>query len=347
MNSVLKLHRFFAPLLFPFSFLYRAGFALARVSQRRGVIRFASMVVSVGNLTTGGTGKTPFVIFLAGLLKERGKTVTVVSRGYRRRTQGKAIIDLVKDAREDGGDEPWLISLKTGVPVIVSNTKHGACEHAIETYGPDVLILDDGFQSFSIARDLDIVLIDATEELGTLLIPAGPLREPVDAVRRADAIIMTRCNQVDEEALCALTKRIGRFSGAMPLFRSSHEVHGVVRTAGDAPADPGILRKKRMIAVSAIGNNRSFLRSLSGLGFNVVQSMSFLDHHRYTEGDVAVLSEMAVSYSADAVVTTEKDFYSLRSFVTSIPVPLYALSIRIALDDRERFAAFCKKKGVL
>jgi tetraacyldisaccharide-1-P 4'-kinase len=136
-------------------------------------------------------------------------------------------------------------------------------------------------------------------------------------------------------------------SSSIQLFRSSHEAVGFVSSPNDEPSNPAILKGKRIIATSAIGNNRSFLRSLSGLGLDVVHSRSYLDHYRYTARDIKEITHAVVTYAAHAIVTTEKNLYTLRSFAASIPVPLYALSIRIILHDRERFVRFCKGKGVL
>ncbi len=350
MGNFNKLHRFFVVLLWPFSLIYRFGFALYQTLHRWGILsvkQFATAVVSVGNITMGGTGKTPFVIFLTQLFREMQKTTAVVSRGYGRNSEA-GVIDLERQKQADSGDEPWLISIKTMAPVIVADKKRVACEYAIKAYEPDILILDDGFQSFSIRRDLDIVLIDTTDAfLTSFLIPAGVLRENLVAVRRADAIILTRCDQAGGEGVRALTRRIRNVSSTIPLFRSSHEVLGLVSSPGTEVMDPLTLKGKRIVSVSAIANNKSFLRSLSGLGLNVVFDRSYLDHHRYTAGDIADISHAVAEHSADAVVTTEKDLYGLRSFTASIPVPLFALSIRITLHDRERFVKFCRRKGIL
>jgi tetraacyldisaccharide 4'-kinase len=350
MEHLSRLHRFFAIFLWPFSLVYCMGFALVHALHRCGILpaqRFATPVVSVGNITVGGTGKTPFVIYLSNLFTDMHRKSAIVSRGYRHHSE-EGIIDLEKRERADGGDEPWLISIKTGVPVIVSDKKRNGCAYAIKTYQPEVLVLDDGFQSFSIHRDMDIVLIDATQGISTpLLIPAGIYRENLSALLRADVIILTRCNQVGEKTRKALKGSIRRVIRTIPLFTSSHEVLGLVSAPSDRPMEPAMLKGKRIMGISAIGNNRSFLHSLSALGLNPVCCRSYLDHHRYTAGDIAVISEEVVSYAAAAIVTTEKDLYTLRSFAASLPVPLYALSITITVDDGDRFVQCCKRKGVL
>lgn len=350
MRDFSKLQRFFAVLLLPLSFVYRFGFALCRTLHRRGVLRryeFSPPVVSIGNITMGGTGKTPFVIYLARMFGERRRKAAIVSRGYGRR-DGGGLIDLGKHRQTDSGDEPWLIARKTAAPVIVASKKHLGCAYAVETYAPDVLILDDGFQTFSIQRDMDIVLIDATEGFRAHhLIPAGVYREHFSAISRADAVILTRCNQAGEKGVRILVRSIRKVSSTIALFRSSHEVVGLVRKAGDEPMEPAMLRGKRIVSVSGIANNASFLHSLSEAGLDAVYASCFLDHHRYTARDMGNLSEVVRAHGAEAIVTTEKDLYTLRSFAASSPVPLFALAIRIVMHEEERFVQWCRGKGIL
>src|SRR5271167_430477 len=172
----------------PLSVLYGAAVRVRNGLYDRGVMTMDPLegpVVSIGNLTVGGSGKTPFLILLGELLKQRGIAFDVLSRGYRRHTQGVLIVDPSGSAR-DFGDEPLLIASRLGVPVVVGEDRHHAGEIAEATFGPQLHLLDDGFQHRRLARDFDIVLVTATDAQDSLL-PAGRLREPVSSLSRADA----------------------------------------------------------------------------------------------------------------------------------------------------------------
>src|SRR5271166_1388739 len=183
---------FGAPRVNPLSALFGAAVCVRNELYDRGLItvqRLQGPVVSIGNLTVGGSGKTPFLILLGDLLKQRGIAFDVLSRGYRRQTQGVAMVDPGGSAR-DFGDEPLLIARKLGVPVVVGEDRHSAGVTAEATFGPQLHLLDDGFQHRRLARDFDIVLVTATDAQDSLL-PAGRLREPVSSLSRADAVVLT------------------------------------------------------------------------------------------------------------------------------------------------------------
>ncbi|HME32956.1 MAG TPA: tetraacyldisaccharide 4'-kinase, partial [Terriglobales bacterium] len=182
----------------PLSALYGAAVRVRNELYDRGLItvqRLQGPVVSIGNLTVGGSGKTPFLILLGELLKQRGVSFDVLSRGYRRQTQGVAIIDPSGSAR-DFGDEPLLMARQLGVHVVVGEDRHEAGEMAEASFGPQLHLLDDGFQHRQLARDFDIVLVTPTDTQDSLL-PAGRLREPIASLARADAIVLTNNTSAD------------------------------------------------------------------------------------------------------------------------------------------------------
>lgn len=338
-------------LLIPLSFLYRLLLILYRAIHRYGIVTakmFEKKIVSVGNLTVGGTGKTPFVIFLTELLERRNKKVAVVSRGYKRRTKNRIIDLMMKSNKVEVGDEPWLISTKVNIPVVVSRDKREGCSYVIDKYEPDIVILDDGFQSFAVKRDIDILLLDATDNfIDSFLLPAGRLREPLCAIKRADIVVITRCDRARKEDVHRILKIVKRMNTKIPIFLAIHRPLTLLKIPGRKALSPLSLKRKRLLSLSSIGNNRSFLLTLKSLGLNISYSMSYLDHHRYSNRDIKRLKRMVKLHNIDAIITTEKDIYSLRFYVDKMSVPLYLLPIEFSLKERERFEVVLKGMGVI
>lgn len=349
----MNIHRFykiFNFLMLPFSFLYLFLLFIIKTLYRFGIIprkKFRKKIVSVGNITVGGTGKTPFVIFLAKLFKRKDKKVVVVSRGYKRQSKDKLIV--LRDNRENAevGDEPWLIS-KKGIPVVISQDKRDGCTCAIDKYEPDIIILDDGFQSFSIERDIDILLLDATDNfLKSRLLPAGRLREPLGVIKRAGIIIITRCNQTSKKQIQKILKKVRKYSLNRPLFLSFHKPLLLSKIPGEKVLSPSYLKGKRILSLASIGNNQSFILTLKSLGLNIVYSMDYLDHHAYSKSDIERIKKLVDLHNIDSIVTTEKDIYSLRFYVDELNVPLYSLAIELSLEETERFEELLKAKGLI
>ena len=296
--------------------------------------RLPCRVLSVGNLTLGGTGKTPLVEVIAAWLQERGCRVGVLSRGYGRK--GGASIVVASDGAqvlcspEEAGDEPVLLAEHLpGVPIIVGQDRFAAGMLAVDRFGVDVLVLDDGFQHLSLARDLDILVLDAAHPLGNgRLFPRGDLREPPSALARAGAIIFTRWDPaIPTPALPHLP------SPTPPLFHSRHEpvdLHGL----HDGQTLPlASLRNRRVLAFCGIGAPASFRWMLDALGATVVAFRTFPDHHRYTGPELEALSRLAASVRAEMLITTEKDGIRLRQF-PALPCPVWELRIRARVLDQ-------------
>ncbi|HYG98244.1 MAG TPA: tetraacyldisaccharide 4'-kinase, partial [Terriglobales bacterium] len=243
--------------------------------------RLRGPVISVGNISVGGTGKTPFVIMLGELLKQRGISFDVLSRGYRRKTSGVLLVDPQGTPR-DYGDEPLLIARKLGVPVFVGESRYLAGLASEHRFGPQLHLLDDGFQHRQLARDYDIVLVTPDDANGRLL-PTGRLREPVSALRRADAVVLTPGTSPSGLPL------------AGKLVMRAHRGIGV----GNAPRNP--------VAFCAIGRPDQFFRQLRESNVQTAAEITFRDHHSYTQADVANLRAAATRNGANGFITTEKD----------------------------------------
>jgi tetraacyldisaccharide 4'-kinase len=268
--------------------------------------RLQSPVVSIGSISAGGAGKTPFLILIGELLKERGVEFDVLSRGYGRHTRGVALVD-PSGAPEQFGDEPLLIARKLGVPVIVGEDRYAGGTFAEEKFGPQIHLLDDGFQHRRLARDFDIALI-TEHDLKDTLLPAGRLREPRSSLARASAVV--RMDAVESDRIPV---REGQFR-----WRVSR----------------GILAPKTTEACFAfcgIARPKNFFTDLAQAGVRVVATREFRDHHRYSAADVESLFKQAHESGAAAFVTTEKDAVNLGEHAAGLQ-PLYVLPVQMRFE---------------
>lgn len=304
-------------LLWPLSLVYSAGARLRVRLYRAGIFRehrLKGVVISVGNLTVGGTGKTPMVSWLAERLLGEGKDVAVLTRGYRgflKSSEGKGASPLPGQKPVISGDEPELLvrrmASRTGSAGkfrVAVGADRVASGRAAEAGGFDWFLLDDGFQHLRLARDLDIVLIDATNPFGGgRLLPSGRLREPKSALRRADLVVITRSSHAP-----ALEAMIRRYTPAS-IFFATIRVDGIARAAALASPDLPVpeWRSRRFFAFCGIGNPSAFFASLREWGIKPVATAVFPDHHRYSESDRARLQADAQAVGADALLCTEKD----------------------------------------
>jgi tetraacyldisaccharide 4'-kinase len=311
-------------------FLYRSG-VLSSVAV-------GCRVISIGNLTLGGTGKTPMTAALASFLHDHGKRPVVVSRGYGRKKQPGPIVvsdgrSLLVDAKT-GGDEPFLIAKKLPfVPVVVADSKLAAARYAVENFNPGVILLDDGFQHFAIKRDLDIVLLDASNPFGNgLLFPAGVLRERLSALRRAGAIVLTR---VESDSQCDLLKRELTLITQAPIFLSVHRPVDLVNVSTGSVRSLAEFRGAAVAAFAGIAQPESFFRTLKSLGVDIRVDQSFPDHHPFTKQDIAAIRSAASTTGATMIVTTEKDAARLPD-----EDDIWALRIEFLIQEQEAWERF-------
>jgi tetraacyldisaccharide 4'-kinase len=293
-------------------------------------------VISIGNLTLGGTGKTPIVEVVANLLHQEGKRVCVLSRGYGGKAQ--SAITVVSDGKrcfvppEMVGDEPVLLAEHLlGVPVVVGKDRYAAGMLAVGRFGVDVIVLDDGFQHVQLARDLDILLLDAARPFGNgRLFPRGDLRERPSGIARADAIILTHWEADTTSSLTAL--RIT--PPVLPLFCSQHEPVDLHALADRHILPPVSLKSRRILAFCGIGTPDHFRQMLQRLGAELVAFVVFPDHHPYTRSEIEQLVRMANKQSADILVTTEKDGVRLRGLLP-LTETVWELRIRATIVAQE------------
>lgn len=339
------------PALAPLSIIYSTVMRARAELYRRGVFRThraGAPVVSVGNITTGGTGKTPLVAWLARRLAAENRKVCVLSRGYGRADERRRVLvsdgeRILADARE-GGDEPLLLaeSLRGEAAVVSDADRVSAARWARKNLGADAFILDDGFQHLRLARSLDIVTVDATSPWGgNRVLPAGRLREPVSGLARAGCVVITRADLAEDiEAVRAevvracegrslvLTSRM-RTRGVRPLER-----HGRVEDEAHASG-------QTVAAFCAVGNPRAFFEQLRRDGRELTFARSFTDHHYFTQDDIDELSREAEKCGARALLTTTKDAVKLRGLTFSIPC--YVVEVELELEDEEALMSLVRR----
>ena len=307
------------------SHLYGAAVDCRGRLYRRGVIRVQKIpctVISIGNLTLGGTGKTPMTMYMARWLHREGYRVVVISRGYRGRASKQG--GVVGDGRRifmgpgDAGDEPYMMAGRlAGIPVVVGRDRFAAGMLAVRRFRPQIVLLDDGFQHLRLFRDLDLVLLDSRQPFGNRrLVPAGNLREPVTALDRADACILTRSDPNRGD-------RCPSIPGKKPVFASVHrptlytpEPPGPAAASGNRAGalcamDGESLADRSVVAFSGIANSLDFRRTVARLCVRISGFYAFPDHHAYSDEDLAAVCRAAQARGADTLVTTEKDWVKI------------------------------------
>ncbi len=330
--------------LLPLGWLY-GGFMRARAAAYgRGWLRprrLPAKVISVGNLSVGGTGKTPMVIHLAGWLRQRGLHVAVLTRGYGRRSPMPLVIngqgEVSHYTPDLMGDEPILMARRLpDVTIGIGADRFALGQQIIQMEQPrppDVFLLDDGFQHLRLERDLDLVLVDSSQpvEQGAVL-PAGRLREPLRALRRADVVLLTRCDGNGADWLPV----VRRYNPGAPVFRVRTRLLGVYEAASHRPADHTALQQRPIFAFCGLGNPEAFWNDLRRWGFAVAGTAVFPDHHRYTLEDFKRIIRRADHAGAEALVTTEKDTVNLTVIPPSTP-PCFYCAITLELEDEAVF----------
>lgn len=288
-----------------------------RYAGRRTAVHHANVpVISVGNLTLGGTGKTPLVKWLARRLHDRGARVALVSRGY-----GASRGEQNDEARE-------LAQALPNVPHVQNRNRSAATHLAIETYDPDIVLLDDGFQHRRLARDLDIVLLDALEPFGfEHIFPRGTLREPIHGLRRADFVCLSRADAIGPAEREAIRQRVAQIAPRTSWCEMAHVASHLVNASG-ATQSLDLLYKKRVAVFCAIGNPAGFQHTLSTTGCEVVAWCEFPDHHRFTSTELTVLEEKASAAQAAMILCTQKDLVKVPQQLLGT-VPLWAVAIEM------------------
>ena len=330
--------------LAPLSALYGAVTRARLMLYRTGALQVHQLnapVISVGNITTGGTGKTPLVEWIARAVGRMQRRACILTRGYGRANRNERVVvsdgeRILADAHT-GGDEPLLLAeMLLGIAAVVSDADRvSAARWALNALGSQVFILDDGFQHLRIARDLNIVTIDATNPWGGgHLLPRGRLREPLRGLARADLLVITRADQVHD--IIALKQEVERLSNGRPILLAharTRRMRSLFNRAGEDAPDT-VSPSSPAAAFCAIGNPQSFFAHLRGDGHTLNLTRAFADHHVYTQRDVDAIEREAEARGAKWLLTTAKDAVKLRALRFRLPCDV--LEVEIGFDDERK-----------
>jgi tetraacyldisaccharide 4'-kinase len=347
-----KLRKIFLFPLCLLSFFYGLLVRLRVWFFAQGVFRsyfLPCKVISLGNITLGGTGKTPLASYLAEFIKEKGLRVAILSRGYKGKFSG--LYGVVTDGEEtfmdarQAGDEPYLLSMKLkGIPIIIGKERRISGRFAIERFRSQVIILDDGFQHLPVKRDVNLLLLDARDPFGNgYLFPRGVLREPLGQMKRADAVILTKTDQCDN--ITKLKENLARWTEDRPIFAMKYAAVGV-RVLKERDVLPiAVLRNKKIWAFTGIGNPESFRKTIANLESQVLGFVSFPDHYWFKPEDIQKLMEEGEEKGAEALVTTEKDAVRLEGLATG-KIPLWVVCIKpdFIIGEQKKFEEFLSVK---
>jgi tetraacyldisaccharide 4'-kinase len=322
----------------PLSAIFGSAVALRNTLYDRGIFKIHRLerpVISVGNLSVGGSGKTPFVIALGELLKARSIAFDVLSRGYGRSAGGISLVDPT-GSPEQYGDEPLLIASKLQVPVIVGADRYQAGLLAEEKFPSRLHLLDDAFQHRRLHRDFEIVMLPP-EDLNGILLPAGRLREPLSSLRRADVAVISP----DEGNQTVVTSLANNHAGSLDTIEQAMEFEEESQPGLQVlPVETWRIRRsiyleeapKRPVAFCGIARPQQFFSQLHDLGIEIGKAVTFSDHHRYSEKDVSRLLGLKSASEAGGFITTEKDKINLGSLADRLQ-PLAIAQLRLVLRD--------------
>ncbi|MCR5176184.1 MAG: tetraacyldisaccharide 4'-kinase [Anaerovibrio sp.] len=324
--------------------------------------RLDCFVISLGNITVGGTGKTPTAQRMARYIRDMGYKVVILNRGYRAKWQGE--VGLVSDGKhiymeaDQAGDEAYMLAKHLpDVPVLIGADRSKTGQYAVDNFGAEVAILDDGFQHWKLVRDIDVVLIDSVNLFGNgYVLPRGTLREPLNHLERADVCLMTKVDQGLPGYNKYVRDQIAKYGKQPIIVESIHHPQSCIelcewkRNIADEGMPVTIIKGKKVVALSAIGNPVSFEQTVCSTGAVIIESFRFPDHHEYTQEEMVDAMEQAVRQGAEAIVTTEKDAVKLpMEFLAAVPedkaIPVYILTVEVVLQDgKDEFEAMLREK---
>ena len=362
-------------LLYVFSFIYAWLVNVKLAGYKVGFFKRKKLdcyVISLGNITVGGTGKTPTAQRLAREIRDMGYRVVILNRGYRAKWRGD--VGIVSDGHTlymtagEAGDEAFMLAKHLpNVPVLIGAERAKTGQYAIEHFGAEVAILDDGYQHWQLERDMDILLVDAVNVFGNgYMLPRGTLREPVSHIDRADVCLLTKVDQAPEKSRQYIRQTIQAENDHALIIESIHQPRCFIELSDwyenitGTGIDVSQMKGKRVMAVSAIGNPASFEQTLNNIGAVIIESLRFPDHHDYTIEEMLDVVDQANRQGAEAIVITEKDAVKVPEMPKSVvhersPIPIYVVSVEVTFQDgdaefqaliKQRLAEKIRKDGV-
>ncbi|MDX2502343.1 MAG: tetraacyldisaccharide 4'-kinase [Deltaproteobacteria bacterium] len=353
-----------APFLRGVSAVYGAAQKIRAIGYRHNLLQSKSLpcrVIAIGNISAGGTGKTPMTIYLARELQQSGKRVAVISRGYKGAAEkGGGIVSDGQNVLMDAGwagDEPFMMASRLkGIPVVVGKNRHEAGMLAIREFEPDVIVLDDAYQHLKLKRDINLVLLDHDRPFGNShLLPRGILREPLDALARADACILTRSPQGADLELFSNRSKLKSVLPQIPVFSSYHAPYFYLIKSGDrtplndiseflTPPELDRVKQNKVYGFSGIARNDAFQHTVGKTGFNAVGYREFDDHHRYSATDLEDIVQTAKRAGANCLISTEKDHARI-AHQMPLSMDMIVVGVRIAFNQGgQEFMSFVKSQ---
>ena len=328
------------------SYLYGKVIDLRNFAYDRGIFESRSLrarTISIGNITTGGTGKTPLTAYVAKLLLDRGEKVCILTRGYGRDDQKQRVLvsdgeSILETDPKKAGDEPVELAnkLEGRVVIIADADRVTAAEWAKRKFGVTAFVLDDGFQHRRAKRDVDIVCVDATDPFGAgKMLPAGRLREGISSLARAAAIVITRAELVAEQALSDLKSELARIAPEAALFECRSCVTQLTPIAALAERRE-LSQGEKAFAFCGVGNPESFFSLLRSEGFVVAGTHAFADHYTYSQKDITFITGKAQAHEASVLLTTHKDAVKLREL--ELVMPCYIIGMDVEVSDSDGFS---------
>jgi len=328
-------YRLLCGILLVVSLFYRFAVAVRNTLYDKSIIKITKVpaaVISIGNITTGGTGKTPLVAWLRNYFAGRNIKVAVLTRGYKK--------------KNDIADEPAMLAKASPDAIVLVNPDRvAAAKKTITENESKLLVMDDGFQHRKLARDVNIVAVDATEPFGNeKLLPAGLLREPLNSLKRADAVIITRANQNSPEKIDEIKKIISKIKPDMVFAAAVHKPM-CVKLIKDNQIPLNQLAGKKIYAFCGIGNPDAFFQTLTDMALNIVGTKVYNDHHVYTNDDIATIYEDASYKKAEFVLTTHKDWIKTALLcIDKFQIPFAAMLVELEfVEGQEKIIALVNK----
>ncbi len=349
-------------ILYIFSLIYGLLVNIKLAGYKYGIFQKQKLdcfVISLGNVTVGGTGKTPTAQRLARDIRDMGYRVVILNRGYRAKWHGE--VGIVSDGKRlhmdaaEAGDEAYMLAKHLPeVPVLIGAERAKTGRYAMEHFGAEVAILDDGYQHWQLERDLDILLVDAVNVFGNgYILPRGTLREPISHISRADICLMTKVDQAAAGSCDYIRETVHRYNPEARIVESIHQprcfiplTEWYVNIASQG-IDIAQMRGKRIMAVSAIGNPASFEQTLSDLGAVIIESLRYPDHHDYAMSEMTDIFQQAENAGAEAIVITEKDAVKIPADVAreKWSIPIYVICVEVNFQKgSEGLANLLKKR---
>ena len=298
------------------SFIYGSLVAIRNFFYKTNILSTKSLnckVISIGNITVGGSGKTPTVEYLSNLLQSKGHKVGIISRGYKRKSKSTLVVTDGKKKPESWkhvGDEPFLLAHKLeNIPIVVGISRYKAGSMMIEKFQPDVILIDDGFQHLSLHRDLDIVLVNSKDKRSDhKLIPSGKLREPISNLTKADLIIITKSNIHAPSNY--LINKIESFN--RPTIYNELQIDSLLQIKSNKINKLDKIANKKVYLFSALGDNESFKKIMGYTDAKIVGHSKYPDHYQYTLDDLNDIEQKATKRNAEFLITTEKDLVKIK-----------------------------------